>query len=160
MAHRELLVGWLKDAHAMEQSLKQTLERFSEQFDDYPEVKSRIQEHIKETERQADDMHLCLERLGEDTSAIKSAAGSVMGTVQGMATAPFKDDIVKDMISMHASEHFEHASYLSLAAAARECGEHDIAEACDEICKEELAMADWLEEQIPVITASVMQREG
>lgn len=158
MANNELLTSWLKDAHSMEQAQKQTLERFSDQLEDFPDAKAKVEEHIKVTERQADDINLCLQRLGEDTSAVKSAVGTVVGAVQGMATAPFKDDIVKDMIAMHANEHFEHASYLSLAAAARECGEDEIAEACDKICEEELAMAEWIQEQIPVITASVIEK--
>ena len=158
MANKELLINWLKDAHAMEEMQKQTLERFAGLLDDYPDAKARVEEHLKITERQTDDVKSCLDRLGEDSSSVKEAVGSVAGAVQGMATAPFKDDVVKDTISMHASEHFEHACYLSLAAAARECGESEIAETCDRICEEELAMADWLEEQIPVVTASTMQK--
>lgn len=42
MAKRDLLVGWLKDAHSMEQSQKKMLERFSGDFDSLPDAKTKL----------------------------------------------------------------------------------------------------------------------
>lgn len=157
---KDLLIDWLKDAHAMEQSQKQMLERFVGDFDDFPEIKSRLEQHIEVTERQAEDIQSCLERLGEDASAAKSAMGKVGGVLQGMMTTPFEDDAVKNMIAMHAGEHLEHASYLSLAAAAREYGEEEIAATCERIMHEELEMAKFIEEQLPDATVATIQKDS
>jgi hypothetical protein len=51
-------------------------------------------------------------------------------------------------------EHFEDASYWSLAAAAKDAGEADI----EEIMKQELAMADWVWQQLPPLTHKYLHR--
>jgi ferritin-like metal-binding protein YciE len=59
------------------------------------------------------------------------------------------DEKVKDMLMIHAGEHYEHASYMGISEAAKRLGENEIATIADQIAEEEKATAKWAEEQIP-----------
>ncbi len=151
MAHQEKLIAWLNDAYAMETSVAQVLEAHAKEAKDHPLMQTRIQEHLEETRRHADLVKGCIERLGSSPSTIKSGMGTVMGTVQGMSTALAKDKLVKNALGDYASEHFEIASYQALVTAALQIGDQQTASVCQDILRDEDAMARWLEQQLPGI---------
>jgi ferritin-like metal-binding protein YciE len=149
---RDTLVTWLKDAYAMEQGIVEILERQIEQMDDMPDAKEKIFQHLELTKTQADRVRACVERLGDDVSHVKSGLANFLGAVQGMSTWMANDKIVKNALANYAIEHFEIASYMANAAAARDLGYDDIASVCETIITEEQDMADWLEMQLPMVT--------
>jgi ferritin-like metal-binding protein YciE len=150
---------WLNSAYAMEQSLAQVLKNHaSDAREDYPEVQSRIEEHLAETERHAERVKNCLQLLGDEPSTTKSAIGNIMGMVQGASTGMYRDEIVKNALADYASEHFEIACYRSLIAAAEEIGRTEIADVCREILRDEESMAQWYQLKIPEITRTFLQR--
>src|SRR5215210_2524955 len=149
---RDTLATWLKDAYAMEQGIVEILERQIEQMDDMPDAQEKIVQHLELTKTQADRVRACVERLGDDVSHVKSGLANFLGAVQGMSTVMANDKIVKNAMANYAIEHFEIASYLINAAAARELGYEDIANVCETIIAEEQDMADWLKMQFPVVT--------
>lgn len=136
----------------MEQSLASVLELHADAARDLPAVRERLEQHLAETEAHAERVEECLESLGAAPSAAKSIAGGFMGTMQGASTAIFEDQLVKNALADYAMEHFEMACYSSLIAACEDAGLFEIARTCSEILREEAAMADWLELQIPELT--------
>lgn len=148
----EQIITWLKDAHAMEQSLASVLELHIEAARELPDVRDRLSQHLEETEAHAERVRECLESLGAQPSAAKSIAGGFMGAMQGASTVLFEDQLVKNALADYAMEHFEMACYSSLIAAADDVGLTKIARTCGEILRDEAAMADWLELQIPELT--------
>lgn len=136
----------------MEQSLASVLEMHIQAARDLPAVRERLAQHLDETEAHAERVQKCLHALGAQPSAAKSMAGGFMGAMQGASTALFEDQLVKNALADYAMEHFEMACYSSLIAACEDAGLTDIARTCSEILREEAAMADWLEEQIPELT--------
>ena len=152
MDQNEQLITWLRDAHAMEQSLASVLERHIKEAADFPDIRERLSQHLDETRRHAQHVEECLRSLDATPSTIKSIAGTFMGAVQGLSTAVFQDELVKNALAEYAMEHFEIACYSSLIAAADEAGLTEIASTCGEILREEVAMVAWLEDQIPAIT--------
>ncbi|HSL46648.1 MAG TPA: ferritin-like domain-containing protein [Anaerolineales bacterium] len=153
---RDTLATWLKDAYAMEQGIVEILERQIEQMDDMPDAKEKIYQHLELTKTQADRVRACVERLGEDVSHVKSGLSNFLGAVQGMSTWMANDKIVKNALANYAIEHFEIASYMANAVAARDLGYEDIAAVCETIMEEEQDMADWLEMQLPMVTRQHM----
>jgi ferritin-like metal-binding protein YciE len=149
---RDTLATWLKDAYAMEQGIVEILERQIEQMDDMPDAREKILQHLELTKTQADRVRGCVERLGDDVSHVKSGLANFLGAVQGMSTWMANDKVVKNALANYAIEHFEIASYMANAAAARELGYEDIARVCETIIAEEQDMADWLEMQLPMVT--------
>lgn len=159
MAKNDMLVAWLNDTYAMEQSQLKMLKRFVDDYEEFPDIQAKLREHYEQTERQAEDIKTCIEGLDGKVSTAKSAMGNIMGTMQGIGTSVYKDEVVKDMIMLHAGEHFEHASYLALAAGAEASGEGEIAAVCRRILDEEKAMAEWTEEQLPLVAQVIVERE-
>lgn len=153
------LITWLNNAYAMEQSIAKVLENHVKDAKDHPQMQTRLQQHLDATKRHAELVKGCIERLGGQTSALKSGMANVMGTVQGMSTGAAKDELVKNALHDYGTEHFEIASYTSLIAAAQDAGDQETARICREILMDEEGMANWLIEQIPLVTLEQMQRE-
>ncbi|MDO8540639.1 MAG: ferritin-like domain-containing protein [Opitutaceae bacterium] len=157
MDQNQQIITWLKDAHAFEQSLEIILQAQIAESRDVPEMQQRLQQHLEETREHRRRVASALGTLGESPSKIKTLAGGFMGMLEGLSTAVFQDRAIKNVLADYAMEHFEIACYRSLRVAANEAGFTDIATMCEEILKEETAMAEWLEEQIPDITRAHLQ---
>ena len=156
---RENLVDWLRDAYAMENQAVEMLERQEERIQNYPEVLAKVREHIQVSKRQADRLKQCLQRLGTDTSAIKTGIAMLLGNAQSLSGAFAADEIVKASVFNYSFEHFEIANYRALIAAAEACSEPEVARLCTETLNEELEMASWLEQRLPQLTKAYLQRQ-
>lgn len=150
---KDMLVAWLNDAYAMEKAQIKMLEQFIKDFESQTPIKEKLKAHLEETRQQCEDVGICIEKLGGKVSATKSALGNFAGLLQGASSGPFKDELVKNMIMIHAGEHFEHATYLAIAAAAEECGQDEVAQLCTKIVAEEKAVADWSEQILPAVAS-------
>lgn len=160
MAHRDTMISWLNDAHALENNLIQVLEHRVKDTKDHPQMQAKVQEHLNQTRRHAELVKGCIERLGGNVSAIKSGMGSVTGFVQSLSTEPAKDEMVKNALADYASEQFEIASYRSLIAGAQALGEQEIASICQQILRDEEDMARFIEQQIPQVTQEYLQMQS
>lgn len=160
MAHEDFVTKWLNDAYAMENALIQVLENHAKDAQDHPQVQNGIQEHIETTRRHAHRVEECIQRLGGDTSTLKTGMANISGTLQGMSTGVAEDELVKNAIADYAGEQFEIASYRALIAAAEELGDQETVRACQENLREDEAMAQWLEQQLPTITQGFLQSKA
>lgn len=160
MERRKHLADWLRDAHGMEEKAESLLERQAERLEHYPAMKARIEQHINETRSQAKRLEECISRLDGGTSAVKDFTGKVMANMTAMFNATAEDEVVKNAIGSYAFEHFEIASYRSLIAAAEAVNDEFTARVCREILQEEIAMATWIEENIPSVTRTFLEREA
>jgi ferritin-like metal-binding protein YciE len=160
MAHNDLVLAWLNDAHAMELGIAQVLENHAASAADDPPMQMRLQQHLEETRHHAELVKGCVERMGGDTSAVKSGMASVMGTIQGMSTKIAKDELIKNTLHDYGTEHFEIACYTSLIAAAENLGDQETARVCQQILGDEQAMAEFLFQQIPPTTVAMLRVEA
>lgn len=152
MANTDLLVRWLNDAYAMEHQLIPVLENHANDLvSSDPSSAQRIRQHIDETRRHAERLDACLRSLGTTPSTTKSTLASVMGSAQAISTGMFRDEAVKNALTDYSAEQFEVACYKALAIAAREQGQSEVARACEENMREDQAMADWLDQQLPSV---------
>lgn len=152
MSPRETLVSWLRDAHAMEGHSIALLETQISRFDEYPDLLPRLKDHLEESRDQQAEVDSCLRQMGEHSSTLKDASMVIGANIQSFVHAMSSDQILKQAIASNAFEHFEASSYRVLVSAAEACGEPDIARVCQNIVKQELAMADWIFERIPQLT--------
>lgn len=67
----DTLIAWLKDAHAMEQSAINILEKQSKRLEHYPRMEAKVKEHLEVTRHQAELVKSCLKRYDADTSTMK-----------------------------------------------------------------------------------------
>lgn len=155
----ERLMEWLRDAHAAEEQAKTMLSGMASRIQNYPELKARIEQHERETERQAELVRGCIERRGGSTSAIKDAGAKMIAMGQAMSGMFVGDEVMKGTIASTAFEAMEIASYTILIAAAEQVGDMETARVCREILREEQAMEDWLKQNAPALTRKYLQRE-
>lgn len=159
MAHTEMVIAWLNDAHGMEQSITHVLENHAKDAKDHPQLQSGIQQHLEATRRHADLVKAEIERLGGKTSTLKTAMSNVMGMGQSVSTGRAKDELVKNALADYATEHMEIASYRALQAAATELGDQNLARTCETIIADELAMSQFLEQNLPAIVSMTLQQQ-
>ena len=158
MSAQDTLAQWLRDAHAMEEQAKTMLTAQSSRIEHYPELKARIEQHLRETEAQEEKLRGCLDRLG-GTSAVKDAGGKMSAMMQGMGGMFAGDEVVKGAMASYAFEHFEISAYRALIGAAEMAGDAETKAVCEEILREEEAMASWLYEHLPSVTRQYVERE-
>jgi ferritin-like metal-binding protein YciE len=156
---RDVLVVGLRNAHAVESQAIELLERQASALDDYPEVQSHVQLHLGETEQQLERLEHSLEKLGEDTSAIKDTALSALGNFMALANTMADDAILKNSFASYSFEHYEIAVYESLIELAELAGENQIVPVLEESLSEERKMADWLGENIRRLTRDYINRK-
>ena len=156
MSTKDQLISWLNDAYAMETGLLPILQNHADDAKADPEAAARLTAHAQETRRHVQRVQECIENLGGRVSALRAGMSTVMGAFESIATAPFRDELVKNVLMDYASEHFEIACYTALVAAARRAGRDDVARVCSEILEEERSMARWLESQIPTVVEGAL----
>jgi ferritin-like metal-binding protein YciE len=160
MSAKELLVAWLNDAHAMEEALIPNLENHAKDAEGHPQIQARIRQHIEETRRHAELVRACIEQLGQKPSAVKTMLGKLVGNFGAVSTGSFGDELVKNFLADFAAEHLEIASYEALIVAARDIGENGIATTCEQILRDERAMARAIEENLPVVVRDTLQGQA
>ena len=151
MTTRDELIDWLRDAYAMERGLEITLGKQAESEDLSPTLRQQARVHLAETRSHAEAVKACLEKLGSDTSTIKTGMAKTMEIVKGMGTNFARDERVKDLLAAYASEHFEIACYRALHTAATVAGEPAIVAVCESIIPDEENMAEWLDMNLPTV---------
>lgn len=156
MTEQQTVLSWLKDAHSMETGGLPTLQDHAETAKDYAEMQAKLSQHASATRRHAELIEGCIKRLGGRPAALKEAVGTAVGKVTGLANLPAKDTVVKNALGDHAAENFEIACYTSLIAAAEQVGDHETADVCKQILRDEEEMADWLKGYIPMLTQTFL----
>ncbi len=143
----------------MEVSNIEILEGHIKDMGEYPEIQERLKQHLGETRQHAARIKSCIEAIGAKISRSKVGFGKVLGMLQGRSSSIFHDEVVKDVLSESAAEHFEVASYKSLIAAAERLGETQIVDACRQNLQEDMAMANWVDDQVPNLTRRFMETQ-
>lgn len=157
-AENEHVIDWLRDAHAMEQQAESMLNSLAGRLDHYPDLRSRIVEHIEETRWQRGQLERCLTRLGSSQSTVKDMGAKLIAFGQGLSGMVVSDEVVKGAMSSYVFENMEIASYTILIAAADAVGDVETRTVCEQILAQERAMAAWLLERLPATTATFLTR--
>lgn len=156
MTKKEMYLRWLNDAYAMEEGIATSLSKQADALEDEPEARMMVQDHLEQTRIQSDKVKECIERQGGDVSSVKSASSKVAGWLDNVMMGMMHDKLVKIAIADHAIEHLEMAAYRALMTAAEEMGDSETKEVCQEILREEEAMAEKLLHKIPQVTKQVL----
>jgi ferritin-like metal-binding protein YciE len=157
---RDDVIGWLRDAHAMEAAHVDNLERLVGLTGDYPQLKAQLQRHLGASKRQREEIERELERLGSDTSTLKDWAMRLPGMVQPFLSLFTQDTVPKNCLAAHAYQAFEIASYRSLLGGAQELGLSELQNLCERFIAEEQEMASFLFEHLPEITRQYLRTRG
>lgn len=156
---RERLVDWLRDAHAAEEHAQSMLRRTASHMEHHPEFRSGLERHSEKSEDQAGKLKRCLENLGEGTSALKTVTGQITSLGQTLSGYLVGDEPVKAVLATSTFAHMEVSSYRILVAAGEAAGESEVVSTCEILLAEEVDFADWLDQQIPLVTRDYLTSE-
>lgn len=156
----ELLMQWLRDAHAMEKQAIESIENQVDRLENYPQMQSWARDHVEASQRQREMIRQCIERRGGDTSMLKDIAMTIMGNIQEATSFFTTDEVLKNAITDYGFKSYEIASYTSLRSAAEAAGDTQTAQVCDSIIKEEEELARRLVSILPEVTRAYMDREA
>lgn len=160
MARRELFITWLNNAHALENTVATALKDQAALAADHPQVQQGIERHLEATNRHIEIVAGCLEELGESSSGVKDTMGKMGGKMQSMMQGAAGDTLIKAALNDYSAEHMEIASYQALIEAANELGHAGIATKLQGILDDEVQMAQWLSDQIPMLVSAELANEG
>lgn len=149
---------WLRDAHAMEVQAETMLNAQIGRLETYPAVKMRMEQHLRETQTQRDTLGRLLDAHGDGASTLKDTMGKLMAAGQGLSGIFSADEVMKGTLASYTFEHMEIASYRMLIAGAQELGLTNAIAALEPILQEEIAMAEWLAENLGPLTRSFLAR--
>lgn len=159
-APRDHLIDGLQNAHAVEAQAMSLLKMQIGRLENYPEMLPRLQDHLRETEQQSANLERCLQSLGSDFSSLKDAATKLAAIMQGMFHMAATDEVLKNTFTSHSFERFEAAAYQSLIKMAEVANEPEVARVAREHLAQEEAMADWVFQNIPLITEKYLLRSA
>jgi ferritin-like metal-binding protein YciE len=154
----ERINQWLRDAHAMEEQSEQILSGQAHRIESYPQLRARMEQHLKETRLQQKQLEECLKRRGTSTSGMKDLSGKVIAMAQNVSGLFAGDEVVKGVLAMYTFEHMEIASYGILIAACDIAGDEETSRVLKSILREEEAMAEWLADAMPAIAKGHLTR--
>lgn len=160
MKQQDLLITWLKDAYGMELGIVEVLERHAASAKDHPHVRVGLKQHLEQTRQHAELVKGCVERLGGETSAVKSGMATLGGAMQGMMAKLASDELIKNALQDYGTEHFEIACYTSLRTAATAIGDDETVRVVERILQDEVMAAEQLMKLIPLITNEMMVTQG
>jgi len=149
---------WLRDAHAMEKQAESMLSKMAGRLEHYPALEQRLAQHLEETKHQLTLLEQLLDTHGIDHSVMKDTMGKMAAAGQAVGGMFNSDEVVKGAISGYVFENAEIASYTSLIAAAEQVGDTQGVRILNEIRDQEVAMAEWLLQNLPEITQQFLQR--
>ncbi|QLF68948.1 ferritin-like domain-containing protein [Peteryoungia desertarenae] len=155
---RDHYIDWIRDAHAMEEQAVTMLTGQAKRLEHYPELKARIEQHIRETENQSKQLERVLDSLGDDSSTLKDLAGKTTASMQAMGGMFASDEVIKGSMAGYTFENMEMATYKVLIAAAEALGDASNKSIFEAILEEEKAMAAWLWDHLDDTTRQYLAR--
>jgi ferritin-like metal-binding protein YciE len=142
----------LRNQHAVENQAIELLERQVGRLENYPEMASRMREHITESKEQASRLEELLAALDTSHSTVKDTMMSIVGNLAALMHAPAPDEVIKNTFANYAFEHFEIAAYKSLLTLAELTGDTRADRLLHQSLLEEEAMAQWIDRHIAQTT--------
>src|SRR3546814_9707978 len=100
---KEHLLEWLRDAHAAEEQAKTMLSGTADRVERYPQFSAGLRRHADVSDRQAQELEQCLNRLGGGTSVIKQLTGKVTAigqTLSGLVTGDRSEEHKSELQSL------------------------------------------------------------
>lgn len=116
--------NWLRDAHAMEKQAEVILITATRRSENYPPLRTRLEQHLYETRRQLSSLQDIIARNHISRSALQDAMSRVAALGQSIGMMLPGDEVIKVIITAYVFAQFEVACYTALLTAAKRVGDH------------------------------------
>jgi ferritin-like metal-binding protein YciE len=141
--HKDDLLRYLQDAHAMEEQSLQTLQAAVRVAGD-PQLESLYQGHVMETQTHLELLNHRLEAHGASRSLRKDLGGRLTAVVHGAGVVTSSDTPATLLAVAYSFEHFEIAVYELLKRVAERAGDSETVETAEKILVNERQAAEKL----------------
>jgi ferritin-like metal-binding protein YciE len=145
---RSAFITGLKNSHAAARECRTMLEAQTKRLESYPDIRERLQQHIREKDGQLQRLEAILEGMGESRSALKDAAMSMMASVGNVASAAAGDEVLKNSMALLGLAKFEAAGYETLLLFGEAAGATDALRPIQQCLSEERAIACFVEDNL------------
>lgn len=145
---RQLLVVGLRNIHGTVREGHSMVEAMHRRVENYPKVKAKLAEHLREKKAQLDRVESILGSLGESTSMVKDAAGALSGVAASMMASAADDEILKGSFTCYGLANFEAAAYETLITMAQAAGHPEHMPTLQLCLSEERGMAAFIAENL------------
>lgn len=162
MTHaRDNFLAWLRAAHAMEEQAITTMTAQSRRIESYPDLKERVDLHLAETMEHAQILREMLEQFAGAgrVLVLRDMAARLAAKAQGVGGMLTNDEVVKSAVNAYAFAHLQIGQYRVLMAAADELEQLQAQATFRRILDQKIAMADWLEANLDVVTRVFLMRD-
>lgn len=156
---REHYMAWLRDAHAMEEQALTMMRGMLSRLENYPVLCARMEQHIKETERQAESLKQLLESRDSGRSIVKDTLGKASALGQALGGMFASDEVVKGAMASYTFEQMEVAAYKVLISTASALEDTTAIPIFEQNLAEEQDMADWLFDHLDQTTRIFLARD-
>ncbi|MFZ5780928.1 MAG: DUF892 family protein [Pseudomonadota bacterium] len=154
---RSLFVVGLRNIHGTARQCRTMVQAQESRVESYPNVKAKLQAHLREKDAQLQRIESILDSLGESTSTMKDVTGTVMGAGSSMMAAAADDEIIKASFTTYGLANFEAASYEMLLTMGEAAGVTEALPPLQQSLSEERAMAAFLAENLRATGLQFMQ---
>lgn len=155
-----LFIAGLRDMHATASQAREMLERQIDRLENYPQVETRLREHLDEKNRQIGQLEEILDGLGESASGLKDFAMKAAGNISAMMSGATSDEIHKNSLALFGLTQFSVASYESLLVLGSAAGQTKAVKALQQCLSAERAMAAWLAGNLRGLVVMHLQRRS
>ena len=150
---REIILHWLRDAHAMENQSVHMLESQLPSLIGFPEFRASVERHATISREQRNRLAARIAELGQAPSAMRDGFASALGFAAPMLIGVLPDSAARTAVANYAFEHLEIGTYRGLIGLAERAEDRATRELAESVLAQELEMASWLEANLPRIAA-------
>lgn len=145
MRAKDYLAEWLADAYGMETSLYNHMTYDLTKVTGHGEIEDKLQEFLDMGVRHLNALDERITALdGETSSTNRGGIAEFMGLMQHAWYASSDMQLVKKYVATYAAARFEVATYSAIVSAARELGDDETANLCQQLLHDDDEMARWL----------------
>ncbi len=153
------LVGYLHDAHSMEQGVLRMLDGMIAQTSD-PDTLRQLRIHRQQTERHERLLRERLEAMGSSPAVVQDVSAITTAWVKGLIDLLRSDKPGKNARDAYVTEHVEIAAYALLERLAERAGDLETARLARDLGADERDMADWIEEHWDRFVDQTLEQDG
>jgi ferritin-like metal-binding protein YciE len=145
---RDYFLLGLKNAHATTRQGRVLVAGQLERVENYPQVKAKLDMHLREKDAQLARLESLLAAYGEAPSVVKDTAMSVAAGVAAVASATAADEVVKNSFATLAQAKYEAAAFETLIVFAQAAGETAALQPLQQCLSESRSLASFVEENL------------
>jgi ferritin-like metal-binding protein YciE len=159
MINYKRVLDWLNDAYAMETGMIDVLEQRVRSAKEFPAIRKMFESHLRQTRQHAKMVAQCIERIGGARVAPTPAIGSPLRSAWSPTDRTSRDEVVRNCLVDYAAEQFEVVTYQALIEAASQVGDAQTVRVCEQIMREDQAMADRIVRALPMVVAAQLAEQ-